>query len=794
MEMWKHTPGVIGMDAVASMLTTDYEVIQTNEQIKVDGLKYWVEYINECAAYDTETSSWRLNPETGFIWTQSCLEHLPKEAKETVHANTVPRACTYAWMVGIRGICCMVRSWEDFTRLLLTIAANYNTDVRRRFVIYVHNLPYEFQFMAYRFDWFDVFSVGDRGVIRAVTKFGVEFRDSLILAKLPLANVADELAENWGIHIPKLVGNLDYAKIRHPGTPLTAEEIEYNANDVKILTAYVWTKMQTDGDITKIPMTDTGYVRQETRDRCLRLKPEDAPEIYDRREGRMRKDYVNRKYKNQIRALTLTVEDYKQAKRGFAGGDTHANPRYVDRTLENVYSYDETSAYPTMQIAKKYPMGKLTLMEDIKTLDDVRKWREAGYYVQYDLWLWDVESIFEPHQTLSESKCKIDEKTRNKSKKVRKENPKASPKERGLVVNNGRIYYCEYLETTTSSIDDILFSRFYKYSKAEVHHARVCKMDYLPKELIESILYYYKGKCTLKGVKDKVLEYLKLKGELNSEYGMMVMDIVRQICEFGGVKGPGWHFVNVQNQNADMVEKTIEKYNKSKNRFTWYIHGCAVTAWARHSLRLAILAVGEDFVYCDTDSVKFLHLEKHKYFFDRYNDMIKAECDACLKHYGIDPEESRPKGKQLGVWDYEGCYRRFKTLGAKRYLVEHWDDEEKSWKLQATVAGCNKQKLTTYLETMADPFEFFAISAKIPHKHCGRMLSWYVDPVEHGGKLCGYGGSIKDYLGNVGPWSEISFVCLEPSDYELSRGVEFDTFLTWFGCPADDVGDMLANG
>ena len=45
----------------------------------------------------------------------------------------------------------------------------------------------------------------------------------------------------------------------------------------------------------------------------------------------------------------------------------------------------------------------------------------------------------------------------------------------------------------------------------------------------------------------------------------------------------------------------------------------------------------------------------------------------------------------MGVWDFEGTYTRFKTLGAKRYLVEH------DGKLQLTVAGLSKQNGIAYM-------------------------------------------------------------------------------------------------
>ena len=65
--------------------------------------------------------------------------------------------------------------------------------------------------------------------------------------------------------------------------------------------------------------------------------------------------------------------------------------------------------------------------------------------------------------------------------------------------------------------------------------------------------------------------------------------------------------------------------------------------------------------------------------------------------YHLDPNLFHPltiKGveKQLGVWDYEGVYTKFKTLGAKRYLV--LQDGE----LALTCAGLPKKSGLEYMK------------------------------------------------------------------------------------------------
>ena len=93
-----------------------------------------------------------------------------------------------------------------------------------------------------------------------------------------------------------------------------------------------------------------------------------------------------------------------------------------------------------------------------------------------------------------------------------------------------------------------------------------------------------------------------------------------------------------------------------------------MTAYVRRRLWDAILACGEDFCYCDTDSCKFEGY--HQDYFEEDNKRFREKLYTALDFNGIEHEMVEPKGQLLGAWHLEGEYRRFKTLGCKRYLVE----------------------------------------------------------------------------------------------------------------------------
>ena len=149
------------------------------------------------------------------------------------------------------------RTWEDLTIFLNTVSNELGLHENRVLICYVHNLAYEFQFMRKYFDWLEVFSVDDRKPLKAVSTLGIEFRDSYMLSGFSLEHTARNLQKH---DTKKLVGNLDYSKIRHHETEITDDELEYLENDVIIVLNYINEQLDIYEKITKIPLTNTGRV------------------------------------------------------------------------------------------------------------------------------------------------------------------------------------------------------------------------------------------------------------------------------------------------------------------------------------------------------------------------------------------------------------------------------------------------------------------------------------------------------------------------------------------------------
>ena len=147
-----------------------------------------------------------------------------------------------------------------------------------------------------------------------------------------------------------------------------------------------------------------------------------------------------------------------------------------------------------------------------------------------------------------------------------------------------------------------------------------------------------------------------------------------------------------------------------------------------------------------------------------------------MEFHGFDIEMTRPKtidGKEkiIGVWDDETLdgekytYYKFKTLGAKRYMVLN----KKGYSL--TVSGVNKKIAIPYLLNKYgdDIMKRFEDGLIIPKGFTGKNVHTYIDEETS--------GTITDYLGNRGDYHELSSVHLEETSYELSISREFVEYL-----------------
>lgn len=673
-------------DFLLKILSADLPVVTNNKKIS---------FYNVPCAFDIEVSSFYYNGEKN--------------------------ASMYIWQFGILNWVTYGRTWEEYQNFLAVLSEVLGLSEDMRLVVYVHNLAYEWQFVRKILKWDKVFFLDERKPVYAITG-GYEFRCSLKLSSKSLAKVGEDLVK-YKEH--KHVGDLDYQLNRFHSTPLTDEELGYCEADIRVLLAYIQEKIETDKQIDYIPLTNTGYVRNHCRKACF-------------------KRYKD--YKRLMSELTLDADEYSQLKRGFAGGFTHANARYVaegkEKPLENVGSFDFTSSYPAVMLTEQFPMSKSKLIGHI---DD---WNQFHYYLKNYCCLFDV--------TLTNVFPKVDyDHPISRSKLIKFE---------GITEDNGRIVSADVMSLTMTEQDWFVFDSFYNYEHIEVRMFRIYEKRFLPKPFYRAILELYKKKTILKDVEGEEINYMISKNMLNAAYGMIVTDIVREVIEYD------YENSEYTKPIKPDLEEAIDKYNKATKRFLFYPWGVWVTAYARRNLFSGILACGEDYIYSDTDSIKIFNPEKHMDYINDYNNKLLNKIEKISAYLGIDYTEYAPKNKKgvskpIGIWEYEGTYKRFKTLGAKRYLYEKQDG-----KYVLTVAGVNKKKACEYLvKKYGDPFKGFTHDLIVPEEYSGRLTLTYID------KPCD--GVAKDYLGNTCEFHEKSFIHMEPSEYNLTMSSEYRGFI-----------------
>lgn len=638
-------------------------------------------------------------------------------------------ASMYIWQIGI-GVDKPVfygREWADFVDTLETISNVMELGEEKRLIIYVHNLGYEFQFMRKYFNWVDVFAVSERKPIKAICDLGIEFRDSYILSGYSLENTAKNLTKHT---IEKLTGDLDYSKKRHHETPLTESEMAYCENDIRVITAYIDEQLDLYKDITKIPMTNTGRVRRYVKHQCY----------FTSTNHRKSSKGKYSKYRQIMNDLTLTPEMYIQLKRAFMGGFTHANAHHSGKVLNDVSSIDFTSSYPSVMVSEKFPMSRFkpVVVESVEHLKRLSK----TYALVFDVKFIGLNCKIEQETYISESKC------------FRLKNP---------VLNNGRVFAADEATTTITNIDFDIIDHVYEWDGIEIANCNYAHLNYLPKPIVQSILNLYKDKTTLKDVEGYETEYMLSKGMLNSIYGMSVTDIVKDNSIYDGE----WQVEKVD------LETEVESYNNSRNRFLYYPWGLWVTAYARRNLWTGIKAIGNDYVYSDTDSLKMMNYEQHQGYITHFNETIISKMERVAKHHNLDfkafsPKTKTGKVKTMGIWDFEGTYSRFKTLGAKRYLVED------NGRLHSTVAGLSKANGLEYmLEKCGGDhglvFEMFNDDLYIPGSKTGKMTHTYIDDEQQ--------YIVEDYLGKKAMVNPLSSIHLGPCDFTLSLAEQYKQFL-----------------
>ena len=547
----------------------------------------------------------------------------------------------YSFQTCIGGLVVVPRYFEDWAELIETLCDKWRVTEKRKLIIYVHNLGYEFTYLIQLLTlrWGDCKALYTKSRKPLTLEFsnGIEFRDSLKLFQKSLARATE------GCKHEKLKGDLDYTVYRTPDTPLDDKEFAYCVNDVLGLYEAIERMKKEHGfNAATLPLSNTALVKQEVNKTVNKDKGFDS----------IRK------------ALTLTKSQTYLAYKAMAGGDTHGARWKAGYTFTNCNSYDFKSAHPSQQLLWKFPSGQPidlpenTPEEDMNAIIDngmgwVGQVAVSGLHIKDEC----------PDPCISVSKC------------INTEVITDSDNGRVLDTAGTLIFFCD-------SNDWQRIRDGYEYEEMTALDSFAFRLSYLPDSFRMAIFEKFKIKETMKGSP----EYMFSKICVNTIYGATAQKQIRDeytadIGETIDFEKLGW-----EKNLEDMDDKEVEKAQNKKNTFP-FLWGLWTASLTRLKLWRLLKIVGWDkVIYWDTDSCKFEGAKVPAV--EEYNREIQEQC----KKRGVVVDKADGEKVYIGVAedehpDADFGYKEFRFLHAKCYAARTYEG-----KLESTIAGVGKKE------------------------------------------------------------------------------------------------------
>lgn len=436
-------------------------------------MKYWTEYNghvpdtrgvrkffdNTIYTFDIETTSF-LVLHNKIIPACKYLDLSDDERKQCIFLSNM-----YIWQFSINDTVYYGRTWDEFRGFLIRL---FHWGTRDKKYVFVHNLPYEFQFLRNILKFDSVFARKSRKPIKAFCEeFNIEFRCSLMLTNCKL----EKVAENYNLDVKKLTGNLDYDKLRNSKTELTEKELEYCENDCLVVYEYIKKELETFKEIKYIPLTSTGHIRKELKDIVM----------------------SNYNYRNKVRnSINIDGHVYNLLLQAFAGRLYTSAIGYIAGTLMkgDIKSFDFCSSYPYVLTTQKFPMTEFRKVI-IKDINEMSK--DYAYLIRCKMR--NIKCNYY-NNFISSSKC-------------------ISIK--GGKYDNGRLISADEIEITLIDLDFYFLVDCYKQKDTEIEILECyrSKYDYLPIEYVNFILDKYENKTKYKNVEGKEDVYAIEKAKVN---------------------------------------------------------------------------------------------------------------------------------------------------------------------------------------------------------------------------------------------------------------------------------------
>ena len=315
------------------------------------------------------------------------------------------------------------------------------------------------------------------------------------------------------------------------------------------------------------------------------------------------------------------------------------------------------------------------------------------------------------------------------------------------IIDNGRIVECDELTITITDVDWNIISSEYD-CETEMLVCYTARYDYLPEDFRALVRKLFADKTSLKDVDDYL--YGKQKNKFNALYGMTAQDPGKESYYYDRETSDIW---NIDEKELDDI--------LSESRHTMFLvyqWGVWCTAHARFALELGIRNVhdsGDMFVYCDTDSVKYVG--------DNTSwDILNNKIEEKSRENGGVAKDKNGVEHILGVYEHDGEYTKFCTMGAKKYCYVEKGE------FHITVAGVPKKAGAAEMLNSAGGDVEKAMKLFSPGYifHAGKLESLYNDlktPITYN-----YKGEKLTITNNI---------VLRPTTYELCYGDDYAKLL-----------------
>ena len=156
--------------------------------------------------------------------------------------------------------------------------------------------------------------------------------------------------------------------------------------------------------------------------------------------------------------------------------------------------------------------------------------------------------------------------------------------------------------------------------------------------------------------------------------------------------------------------------------------------------------------------------DKHKHIFEEYNKEI-IELNKSLFNDDCFYD--------LGCFDFEGTYPRFKTLGAKRYIKDKYNKKSGKYETVQTIAGLPKTAFVDYCKKHnLNPYEEFKNELTLKKADSTKKTTCYNDEP--------HGETVTDCNGISEFMFEYSSVAIYDIPFKMSLSEDFVALLNFF--------------